>query len=76
VSLLLEDVEIINHNTKKLRFKLPEDDMVSGLVIASAVLTKYKDSGAEKPILRPYTPTSDECKFPYLMYTSLMKGWR
>ncbi|KAH6657717.1 hypothetical protein BKA67DRAFT_532910 [Truncatella angustata] len=60
VSLLLEDVEIVNHNTKKLRFKLPEDDQVSGLAVASALLTKYKDAGAEKPVLRPYTPTSDE----------------
>lgn len=59
VSLKLEDVEIINHNTKKFRFKLPEEDMVSGLNVASAVLTKFKPEG-EKPVLRPYTPTSDE----------------
>ncbi|KAK6069281.1 oxidoreductase NAD-binding domain-containing protein [Seiridium cupressi] len=66
ISLLLDDVEIVNHNTKKLRFKLPEDDMVSGLKIASALLTKYKDAGAEKPVLRPYTPTSDEDTKGYL----------
>ncbi|KAK7967524.1 uncharacterized protein PG986_001801 [Apiospora aurea] len=60
VSLVLEDSEVINHNTKKLRFKLPEDDMVSGLHIASAILTKFKNEGMEKPVLRPYTPTSDE----------------
>lgn len=63
VSLVLEDSEVINHNTKKLRFKLPEDDMVSGLHIASAILTKFKNEGMEKPVLRPYTPTSDESKF-------------
>ena len=34
VSLLLEKAEIINHNTKKLTFKLPEDDMESGLPVA------------------------------------------
>jgi cytochrome-b5 reductase len=34
VSLLLEKSEIINHNTKKLVFKLPEDDMESGLAVA------------------------------------------
>ncbi|GKT41731.1 NADH-cytochrome b5 reductase 2 [Colletotrichum spaethianum] len=60
VSLKLEDVEIVNHNTKKFRFKLPEDDMVSGLEVASAILTKYKGPEDEKATLRPYTPTSDE----------------
>ncbi|OHE96683.1 oxidoreductase NAD-binding domain-containing protein [Colletotrichum orchidophilum] len=66
VSLKLEDSEIINHNTKKLRFKLPEDDMVSGLDVASAILTKYKGPEDEKPTLRPYTPTSDEDAKGYL----------
>ncbi|TDZ13386.1 NADH-cytochrome b5 reductase 2 [Colletotrichum spinosum] len=60
VSLKLEDVEIVNHNTKKLRFALPEEDMVSGLNVASAVLTKYKGPEDQKATLRPYTPTSDE----------------
>ncbi|KAK3694777.1 hypothetical protein B0T22DRAFT_81413 [Podospora appendiculata] len=60
VSLKLEDVETINHNTKRFRFKLPEDDMVSGLSTASAILTKFKPADAEKPVVRPYTPTSDE----------------
>lgn len=61
VSLKLEDVENVNHNTKKFRFKLPEDDMVSGLEVASAILTKFKPEGeGNKPVLRPYTPVSDE----------------
>ena len=60
MSLKLDSVENINHNTKKLRFKLPEDDNVSGLHIASAILTKYKGPEDEKPTLRPYTPVSDE----------------
>ncbi|KAG6367994.1 hypothetical protein INS49_002194 [Diaporthe citri] len=60
LSLKLDDVEIVNHNTKKFRFKLPEDDMVSGLEVASAILTKFKPEGDAKPVLRPYTPTSDE----------------
>lgn len=34
VSLLLEKSEIVNHNTKKLTFKLPEEDMESGLPVA------------------------------------------
>ncbi|RYO98811.1 hypothetical protein DL764_006974 [Monosporascus ibericus] len=60
VSLLLKDVEVLTPNTKKFVFRLPEDDMVSGLEVASALLTKFKPADAEKPVLRPYTPTSDE----------------
>lgn len=60
VSLLLESVEELNHNTKKFRFALPNKDDVSGLQIASALITKYKGPEMEKPVIRPYTPTSDE----------------
>jgi cytochrome-b5 reductase len=63
VSLLLKDVQDINHNTKKFIFHLPEDDMVSGLAVASALLTKFVPEG-EKAVLRPYTPTNDESAFP------------
>ncbi|KAI0976541.1 oxidoreductase NAD-binding domain-containing protein [Xylaria arbuscula] len=59
VSLLLKDVEIINQNTKRLVFHLPEGDQVSGLHVASAILTKFVPEG-QKAVLRPYTPTSDE----------------
>ncbi|CAI6339593.1 unnamed protein product [Periconia digitata] len=59
LSLKLESSEIINHNTKKLTFALPEPDMDSGLHVASAVITKYKGAEMEKPVIRPYTPTSD-----------------
>lgn len=59
LSLPLESVETINHNTKKFRFSLPEADMESGLRVASAVITKYKGPEMEKPVIRPYTPVSD-----------------
>lgn len=62
VSLVLKDVEEINHNTKKFIFQLPENDMVSGLDIASALLTKFVPEG-QKAVLRPYTPVSDESMF-------------
>ncbi|KAF2758573.1 oxidoreductase NAD-binding domain-containing protein [Pseudovirgaria hyperparasitica] len=66
ISLKLESVENVNHNTKKFRFHLPEDDAVSGLHVASALLTKYKGPDMEKPVLRPYTPVSDEDQKGYL----------
>jgi len=60
ISLKLAEVELVNHNTKRFRFELPEGDMVSGLHVASAILTKYKGPNDEKATLRPYTPISDE----------------
>ena len=60
ISLKLDNVEKVNHNTKKFRFSLPNSDDVSGLHIASALLTKYQGPDLEKPVIRPYTPTSDE----------------
>jgi len=61
ISLVLDKVEDYNHNTKKLRFKLPDGaESVSGLHVASALITKYKGPEMEKPVIRPYTPTSDE----------------
>lgn len=62
MSLVLDSVEPVSHNTKRFRFKLPEEDMVSGLHIASAILTKFQDEGMEKPVIRPYTPVNDESR--------------
>jgi cytochrome-b5 reductase len=63
ISLRLESIENINHNTKRLRFALPDQNSVSGLHIASALLTKYKGPEMSKPVVRPYTPISDEGTF-------------
>jgi cytochrome-b5 reductase len=60
LSLVLDKVELVNHNTKKFTFRLPEDEMVSGLHVASALLAKYKGPEMEKAVIRPYTPIGDE----------------
>lgn len=44
LSLVLEKSEVVNHNTKHLTFKLPEEDMESGLPVACALLN-YTDFG-------------------------------
>ena len=31
-------------------------------IVIAALLTKYKGPEMEKPVIRPYTPTSDEGK--------------
>lgn len=59
VDLKLKEVEKYNHNTKKFVFELP-DGQISGLNVASAIITKFKPEDAEKPVIRPYTPVSDE----------------
>ena len=64
LSLALDSVEDINHNTKKFRFKFDDSAAVSGLHVASALVTKYQPKDAEKPVIRPYTPTSDEGQCP------------
>ncbi|KAL9043972.1 MAG: hypothetical protein Q9214_002858 [Letrouitia sp. 1 TL-2023] len=60
VALKLESVEQINHNTKKFRFAFPNPDDVSGLHTTSALVTKYQGPEMDKPVIRPYTPTSPD----------------
>ncbi|KAL5612292.1 hypothetical protein BROUX41_000169 [Berkeleyomyces rouxiae] len=66
LSLEVSEVKDLSANTKQLRFKLPDPEAVSGVVFTSAVLTKFKPEGAEKAVLRPYTPTSDEDSKGYM----------
>ncbi|KAI0011514.1 hypothetical protein F4779DRAFT_573040 [Xylariaceae sp. FL0662B] len=58
LSLRLESTELVNHNTKRLRFQLPKPDAVSGLSISSALLTYSWPKGCYLPCIRPYTPIS------------------
>ncbi|KAJ5893393.1 hypothetical protein N7495_005084 [Penicillium taxi] len=60
VDLKLTSVEVLSHNSKKLRYEFDDKEAVSGLPVASAILAKFKPEGAQKPVIRPYTPTSDE----------------
>lgn len=76
LSLMLEKSELVNHNTKKLTFALPEADMDSGLHVASAVITKYKGPEMEKPVIRPYTPVSDVGKHGQLVAATVLTGCR
>ena len=66
LSLKLESVEQVSHNTKRMRFSLPDSNDVSGMQVASALVTKYKGPEMEKPVIRPYTPVSDESEKGYL----------
>jgi cytochrome-b5 reductase len=56
----LVDVEDLTPNTRRLRFKLPSSDHVLGLPIASCVVTKANIGENGKPVIRPYTPVTND----------------
>ncbi|KKK23542.1 hypothetical protein ARAM_000874 [Aspergillus rambellii] len=66
IDLKLLDSETLSHNTKRLRFEFPDKEAVSGLEVASVLLTKFTPAEGEKAVIRPYTPTSDEEQPGYL----------
>ena len=57
--LELQSAELINHNTKRLRFALPDASQPSGLALTSALVAFSFPNGGWVPAPRPYTPTSD-----------------
>lgn len=57
-SLKVEKIEEINHDTRRVRFALPEGE-VSGLKLTSALLSMSWPTGRWTPVFRPYTPVSD-----------------
>ena len=57
--LKLHSSELVNHNTKRLRFELPDPSQPSGLGLSSALLTLSFPNGGWVPCLRPYTPVND-----------------
>lgn len=58
IDLPIEKIIDESHDTKKFIFKLPTDDSVSGLTLASAVLAKFVTPKGSN-VIRPYTPVSD-----------------
>ncbi|RHZ55971.1 hypothetical protein CDV55_105723 [Aspergillus turcosus] len=57
--LQLHSSESVNHNTKRLCFKLPGgENAQSGLHLTSALLTFSKPGDSWLPVMRPYTPIS------------------
>ena len=69
-SLKLHSTELVNHNTKRLRFQLPDNSVPSGLGLTSALLTIAFPNGRWVPVLRPYTPVNDLSGFPPLYKNS------
>ncbi|KAJ3544627.1 hypothetical protein NM208_g2958 [Fusarium decemcellulare] len=57
-SLTLESSEVVSHDTKMFRFKLPSGDTVAGFPLTSSILTISWPKGRWLPVARPYTPIS------------------
>ncbi|GKU20502.1 unnamed protein product [Fusarium langsethiae] len=58
VKLPLLSSEYESPDTKRLRFKLPQETAITGLPLASALLTLTWPEGSYLPRPRPYTPIS------------------
>ncbi|KAJ5673876.1 hypothetical protein N7462_009315 [Penicillium macrosclerotiorum] len=58
-TLRLQDIQKVNHNTKRFKFEFPDKDASSGLSLTSALLTYSWPAGQWFPVLRPYTPISN-----------------
>jgi cytochrome-b5 reductase len=58
VNLKLANVKPLSQDTSIYTFAFPESNQVSGLVTASAILTKYVTPKGSN-VIRPYTPITD-----------------
>ncbi|KAL3691535.1 hypothetical protein R1sor_005186 [Riccia sorocarpa] len=63
IHLKVEQVEQLTHNTKKFRFVFDDPDAVSGLKVASCLLTRARignegKDGKPNYLIRPYTPVT------------------
>ncbi|SCV05524.1 LANO_0H09384g1_1 [Lachancea nothofagi CBS 11611] len=58
IELPIAKIEDVSHDARRFTFNLPEEDQVSGLVVASALLAKLQTPKGSN-VIRPYTPVSD-----------------
>ncbi|KAM3160688.1 NADH-cytochrome b5 reductase [Lachancea thermotolerans] len=58
VELPIAKIEEVSHDTRRFIFSLPQEEQVSGLVVASALLAKLQTPKGSN-VIRPYTPVSD-----------------
>ncbi|KAI9645856.1 hypothetical protein NHQ30_005292 [Ciborinia camelliae] len=58
-SLKLISAQDVNHNTKRLRFEVPDANSLGTFKLCSVLLTFHKPTDALLPVIRPYTPIQD-----------------
>lgn len=71
IDLKLTNIKPVSHDTSIYTFAFPESNQTSGLITASAILTKYVTPKGSN-VVRPYTPitdVNDKGKFELLVKT-------
>lgn len=63
--LKLSKIIDLNHNCKIFRFDLPSKNHITGIHVASALLTQFQ-TPSQSPVIRAYTPISPEETRGYL----------
>lgn len=58
INLKLSSIKPVSHDTSIYTFQFPEANQTSGLITASAILTKYVTAKGNN-VIRPYTPITD-----------------
>lgn len=58
VDLKLTNIKPVSQDTSIYTFAFPESNQTSGLIVASAILTKYVTAKGNN-VIRPYTPITD-----------------
>ncbi|TLS28927.1 hypothetical protein PpBr36_01953 [Pyricularia pennisetigena] len=67
-SLKLQSAEMVNHNTKRLRFEFADSEATSGLALTQATLALAFPNGGWIPAPRPYTPVSSPTQKGFIEY--------
>ena len=57
--------QIVSHNVRRFRFRLPDKKMVIGLPTGSHITIAAKDVDG-KDVMRPYTPVTDDTSKGYV----------
>ncbi|KAI9297873.1 ferredoxin reductase-like protein [Neoconidiobolus thromboides FSU 785] len=58
-SFKIKEVQNLTHDTRLIRLEIPNNGSLN-LPVASCVVTRKPAKEGEKPVIRPYTPTSDD----------------
>lgn len=58
-------LQVVSHNVRRFRFRLPDKKMVVGLPTGSHITIAAKDVDG-KDVMRPYTPVTDDTSKGYV----------
>ena len=65
-------LQVVSHNVRRFRFRLPDKKMVVGLPTGSHITIAAKDVDG-KDVMRPYTPVTDDTSKGYVDFVIKVK---